>query len=71
VRAEMGRMGREGGGERSVTRGREERRLGRIQPRRGGFYFFYFYFYFFCDTRVSLGVLLSTSSSTIISCKKI
>jgi hypothetical protein len=42
----MGHVGREGGGERSAARGREERRLGRIWPNRGGIFLFLFLFLF-------------------------
>jgi hypothetical protein len=41
----MGRVGRDGG-ERSAARGREERRLGRIWPIRGGIFLFLFLFLF-------------------------
>jgi hypothetical protein len=44
AQAEMGHVGHEG--ERSAARGREERRLGRIRPSRGGRFLLFFLFLF-------------------------
>jgi hypothetical protein len=51
ARAEMGRVGREGG--ESAARGREERGLGRIRPSRGGGDFPFSFFLFLISIFIS------------------